>query len=547
MPIASTDHKIYLSGGTSNALNVNSLGGAKSSVALSGNLFADITYAQAVAGRTVYRCVYVGNAHATITADDVRAWLSVNTPGTATNIDIGVGAAAVNGTETAIASETVAPDGVTFGPAATGDAAVMLGDMAPGQFRALWLRLTVNAGAAADADEPFNLRIESESAGAASGPTAVTMSGPTSGTVGVASSAFTVGTDGTRSASVTVTPTPVAGVTFNPASVTLPAGTGSATFTATSSSSGAKTIAVTNNGGLTNPASITLNVAAAATAPSAPTAVTATAGNASASVTGTAPASNGGAAITGYRATSSPGGITATSSTLPVNVTGLTNGTAYTFTLAAQNSVGYGPESAASASVTPVAPASGLYDTFVTTNHVTASGSDPTAYTGNGNATSENSNGGGIWNKKFAANTDGWVTMEADANSMSILGVASTAATNMPARSYCTYGIANLFGSSTNYSPQKGNSAPVPYTGTDVGGSLLKPAAGDIIKIERTNSAGGGNTATLTLSVARAATPTNFVTQFTAPNISAGELAVHWYIQGTPSVTKMRSSGLVAR
>jgi hypothetical protein len=42
--------------------------------------------------------------------------------------------------------------------------------------------------------------------------------------------------------------------------------------------------------------------------------------------------------------------------TSPVTVTGLTNGTAYTFTVAAQNVNGYGPESVASNSITPVLP-----------------------------------------------------------------------------------------------------------------------------------------------------------------------------------------------
>jgi len=91
----------------------------------------------------------------------------------------------------------------------------------------------------------------------------------------------------------------------------------------------------------------------AITAPGAPTIGTATAGNAQASVTFTAPASNGGAAIIGYTAISSPGGLTGTCASSPCTVTGLTNGTAYTFTVTATNSVGTGAASAASNSVTP--------------------------------------------------------------------------------------------------------------------------------------------------------------------------------------------------
>jgi len=88
----------------------------------------------------------------------------------------------------------------------------------------------------------------------------------------------------------------------------------------------------------------------------APTSVTATAGNASASVAFTAPASDGGSPITGYTVTSSPGNFTATGATSPINVTGLTNGTAYTFTVVATNAVGNSVASSASAAVTPAAP-----------------------------------------------------------------------------------------------------------------------------------------------------------------------------------------------
>ena len=110
-----------------------------------------------------------------------------------------------------------------------------------------------------------------------------------------------------------------------------------------------------NGTGNTGWVAVTTSVPAV-TAPGAPTSVVATGGNASASVTGTAPASNGGATINRYRATPSIGSAVNAAS-LPISVTGLTNGTPVTFTLAASNDGGttYGPESAASNSVTPSA------------------------------------------------------------------------------------------------------------------------------------------------------------------------------------------------
>ena len=88
--------------------------------------------------------------------------------------------------------------------------------------------------------------------------------------------------------------------------------------------------------------------------PDAPTNPVATAGNAQASVTFTAPVSDGGSTIMGYTVTSSPDNRTATGASSPLVVTGLTNGTAYTFSVVATNAAGNSVASAASAAVTPM-------------------------------------------------------------------------------------------------------------------------------------------------------------------------------------------------
>jgi len=87
--------------------------------------------------------------------------------------------------------------------------------------------------------------------------------------------------------------------------------------------------------------------------PDAPTIGTVTGGDESAAVAFTAPSNTGGSTVSAYYAVSNPGGITASGATSPVSVTGLTNGTPYTFTVWALNTYGPGPYSAASGSVTP--------------------------------------------------------------------------------------------------------------------------------------------------------------------------------------------------
>jgi hypothetical protein len=99
----------------------------------------------------------------------------------------------------------------------------------------------------------------------------------------------------------------------------------------------------------------------AASVPGAPTTPVASAFDQRATVSWGAPSTNGGLGITGYEVTPYIDGVaqspvTFSSTATTQTITGLTNGTTYTFTVAARNPVGLGPASGASNPVTPAAP-----------------------------------------------------------------------------------------------------------------------------------------------------------------------------------------------
>jgi hypothetical protein len=89
------------------------------------------------------------------------------------------------------------------------------------------------------------------------------------------------------------------------------------------------------------------------TVPDQPTGITAIAGDSSATVLFTTPYNGSWYTVTAYISGVSAG-ITAAGSTSPINITGLTNGTAYTFTVKATNAIGTGLESSPSNEITPV-------------------------------------------------------------------------------------------------------------------------------------------------------------------------------------------------
>ncbi len=132
---------------------------------------------------------------------------------------------------------------------------------------------------------------------------------------------------------------------------------------------------ILNKAGVPSMAATVHIAAAPPTVPGVPTNVTATPGNGSATVSWTAPA-NGGAQITSYTVTPSTGGTslpptTVTGNPAPTNanVTGLTNGTSYTFTVTATNTAGTSAASTPSNAVTPTSVVTPAFVQKASTHH----------------------------------------------------------------------------------------------------------------------------------------------------------------------------------
>lgn len=124
------------------------------------NVFDDVSGAEAAAGSTEYRCIFILNNHATLTFYSATIAVQSETAGGG-DITIALDdiAASAKGSASAqaaqIASETTTPSGV----GAFGAGPLTIGDLAPGQVKGVWVRRIVAASTAALALDGVILRV----------------------------------------------------------------------------------------------------------------------------------------------------------------------------------------------------------------------------------------------------------------------------------------------------------------------------------------------------------------------------------------------------
>jgi RHS repeat-associated protein len=304
----------------------------------------------------------------------------------------------------------------------------------------------------------------------------------------------------------------------------------------------------------------------AATAPGAPTIGTATGGNAQATVAFTAPTSNGGSAITSYKATSTPGSKTGTCTTTPCTVTGLTNGTAYTFKVTATNAIGMGAASAASNSVTPAT--------------VPGAPTIGTATGGNAQATvaftAPTSNGGSAITSYTATSTPGSKTGTCTATPCTVTGLTNGTAYTFTVKATNAKGIGAASTASNSVTPatvpgtptgatavggnaqatvafvapaSNGGSAVTGYTVTSLPAGGVDSNAGTTGLSHVITGLTNGTAYTFTVKAANAngtsvaSTASNSVTPATLPGAPTGVTAVGGNAQATVTFTSPVSNG----
>jgi len=179
MPITESDLHYKLSvpsatqGGSSSQSNVNaSLGKWCSTTDITdntlNNLFDDISGDENTAQESEYRCIFFHNAHASLTLQNAKLWISSEVSGGA-NISIGLdttGASSYTSTSQQaleVANEDTAPTGITFSAPTSKATGLSIGNLSPGYVIGIWVKRTAT-NSSAMTNDGVTLRVEGDTA-----------------------------------------------------------------------------------------------------------------------------------------------------------------------------------------------------------------------------------------------------------------------------------------------------------------------------------------------------------------------------------------------
>ncbi len=170
MAIVATDIVTRISGGASETDIDNALGGVMSTTTALApavaeeNVWNNVDGAEASAGSTKYRGLYLLNDHGSLTLENTVIWFTTQTPSGDTVIAMALAGEGLNQTMETIADEDTAPSGETFTSPATKGAGLSMGNVPFSQRFGFWLRRIVSAAASAFDNDDWAYRIEGDTA-----------------------------------------------------------------------------------------------------------------------------------------------------------------------------------------------------------------------------------------------------------------------------------------------------------------------------------------------------------------------------------------------
>ncbi|MDD3711677.1 MAG: hypothetical protein PHP37_03705 [Patescibacteria group bacterium] len=159
--IETTNLKYYLSGGAGNTDPNASIGGVISSTEVADNnlhnLFAKVKWQESEVGSEKYRAIFIKNEHASLTWEDVVAFIKSQSTSDDTSIEIGVCDEGKNQAIEVIDDEDTAPDSVVFKSGVGIVNGVSVGDLEKNDYIGIWVKRVVNQGASAKGDDTAEL------------------------------------------------------------------------------------------------------------------------------------------------------------------------------------------------------------------------------------------------------------------------------------------------------------------------------------------------------------------------------------------------------